>query len=198
MANAKLATANKNDNDEFYTRLEDIAAELCNYKKHFKDKVIFCNCDDPEWSNFWVYFHQNFAEFGLKKLISTHYNADGSASYKMVYTGGADEDIKQWTQYSLKGNGDFRSDECLAILDEADIVVTNPPFSLFREYVAQIIENNKKFIILGNMNAITYKEFFPLIQKNKVWAGYGFNLSMIYKTAYKNTLESNRKYVLAH
>lgn len=172
MAKESLNLAKVNKNDEFYTRLEDIASELCNYKKHFEDKVVFCNCDDPEWSNFWIYFHQNFSEFKLKKLISIHYNHDGSPSYKMEYTGGNDADVKDWHQSTLKGNGDFRSDECVAILKEADIIVTNPPFSLFRSYTSQLMEHKKKFVIIGNQNAITYKEFFPLLKNNEVWLGY--------------------------
>ena len=197
MAKETLNNAKKNKSDEFYTLLEDVASELCNYKRHFENKIIFCNCDDPEWSNFWKYFHQNFTEFKIKKLIATHYDSNENSSYVMEYMGGNDQDIKCWKQRHLKGDGDFRSDECVEILKEADIIVTNPPFSLFREYLSQLMEYNKKFIILGNMNALTYKEVFPLIKDNKMWIGYGFNLSMIYKTAYKNTLESNRKYVIS-
>lgn len=170
--NSNLASAKKEKNDEFYTQLVDVSKELSNYSAFFSGKVVLCNCDDPEWSNFWIYFHQNFSDLGLKKLISTHYNIDGTPSYKMEYDGGNDIDIKCWKQTSLKGNGDFRSRECIEILKQADIVVTNPPFSLFREYVAQLMEYEKKFIIIGNKNAITYKEFFPLLKDNKVWIGY--------------------------
>lgn len=172
MAKSTLDAAKTNKNDEFYTRLEDIATELCNYKKHFENKIVLCNCDDPEWSNFWIYFHNNFSEFKLKKLISTHYNKDGSPSYKMEYSGGNDEDAREGRKIPLKGNGDFRSEECIEILKEADVVVTNPPFSLFREYIQQLVENKKEFVILGNPNAITYKDFFPLLKNNKVWIGY--------------------------
>ena len=132
MATKTLKEARENKDDEFYTRLEDISEELNNYKKHFKDKIVLCNCDDPEWSNFWIFFHQNFEEFGLRKLISTHYNKDGSSSYVMEYTGGNDVDPKDWHQRSLKGNGDFASEECVKLLKGADIISTNPPKSLFQ------------------------------------------------------------------
>ena len=121
--------------DEFYTQLTDVAKELMHYKAHFKDKIVLCNCDDPTWSAFWKYFHLNFAELGLKKLISTHYDRE-EATYKMEYAGGNDNDIEVGVKTPLEGNGDFRNQECLDLLDECDIVVTNPPFSLFREYVA--------------------------------------------------------------
>lgn len=167
-----LHKAKVNKNDEFYTRMEDISKELSNYKRHFKDKVIFCNCDDPEWSNFWIFFHQSFEAYGLKKLIATHYNADGSPSYVMEYEGGNDVDPKDWHQRQLKGNGDFASEECIELLNQCDIVITNPPFSKFREYISLLMKHDKKFIIIGNKNAITYKEFFPLLKDNKVWEGY--------------------------
>ena len=141
------------------------------YKHHFKDKTVFCNCDDPTWSAFWKYFHLNFEALGLKKLISTHYDKT-EPTYKMEYTGGDDNDIEVGVKTPLEGNGDFRNQECLALLDEADIVVTNPPFSLFREYVACLMEHKKKFLIIGNKNSITYKEFFPLIKDDKIWIGY--------------------------
>lgn len=157
-------------NDEFYTQLTDVSKELMHYKKHFKDKIVLCNCDDPTWSAFWKYFHLNFSALGLKKLISTHYDKN-EPTYKMEYTGGDDNDIEVGVKTPLEGNGDFRNQECLDLLDEADIVVTNPPFSLFREYVAVLMEHEKKFLIIGNKNAITYKEFFPLIKEDKVWIG---------------------------
>ena len=173
--NANLRKADKVENDEFYTILDDIAAEVCNYKKHFKDKVVFCNCDDPEWSNFWQYFHMNFTEFGLKKLISTHYNKDGSPSYKMEYMGGNDADIKMWNEVKLTGDGDFRSPECVEILKEADIVVTNPPFSIAREdFIPLLFAHNKKFLIIGDLNWISYKTIFPLLKENKMWLGYNY------------------------
>lgn len=171
MGNRNLQAAKTNKNDEFYTQLTDVAKELRHYKAHFKDKVVFCNCDDPTWSAFWKYFHLNFAELGLKKLISTHYDRE-EATYKMEYTGGDDNDIEVGIKTPLEGNGDFRNKECLDLLDESDIVVTNPPFSLFREYVATLMEYQKKFLIIGNKNAITYKEFFPLLKNNEVWIGY--------------------------
>lgn len=168
--NTNLHKAKNAKNDEFYTQLTDVAKELMHYKKHFKDKIVFCNCDDPTWSAFWKYFHLNFAELGLKKLISTHYDRE-EATYKMEYTGGDDNDIDVGVKTPLEGNGDFRSQECLDLLDECDIVVTNPPFSLFREYVAVLMEHEKKFLIIGNKNAITYKEFFPLLKDDEVWIG---------------------------
>lgn len=174
MANKNLHAAKTAKNDEFYTQLADIEKELYHYRDFFRGKVVFCNCDDPEYSNFWKYFQMNFFFLGLKKLISTHYEPD-SQSYKMeiiaadLPTGQAA--FPDYVKTSLEGDGDFRSEECIEILKEADVVVTNPPFSLFREYVAQLMEYDKKFIIIGNINAITYKEFFPLLKGDKVWIG---------------------------
>lgn len=168
--NGNLHAAKTAKNDEFYTQLTDVSKELMHYRKHFKGKIVFCNCDDPTWSAFWKYFHLNFEVLGLKKLISTHYDKTQS-TYKMEYNGGDDNDIEVGVITPLEGNGDFRNTECIELLKEADIVVTNPPFSLFREYVAQLIEYDKKFLIIGNMNAITYKEIFPLLKENKVWLG---------------------------
>ena len=156
--------------DEFYTTIEDVAEELRHYKKHFAGKVVLCNCDDPTWSAFWRYFHLNFSELGLKKLIATHYDRT-EPTYKMEYEGGDDNDVEVGVKTPLEGNGDFRSRECLDLLDECDIVVTNPPFSLFREFVGTLMERKKKFLIIGNMNAITYKEIFPLIRDNQMWVG---------------------------
>ena len=181
-ANANLHKAKNAKNDEFYTQLTDVSKELMHYKHHFKDKIVFCNCDDPTWSAFWKYFHLNFEALGLKKLISTHYDKT-EPTYKMEYTGGDDNDIEVGVKTLLEGNGDFRNQECLDLLDEADIVVTNPPFSLFREYVACLMEHKKKFLIIGNINAITYKEFFPLLKENKVWVGnksFSGGMNMIY------------------
>ena len=179
-ANANLHKAKNAKNDEFYTQLTDVSKELMHYKHHFKDKIVFCNCDDPTWSAFWKYFHLNFSALGLKKLISTHYDKT-EPTYKMEYTGGDDNDIEVGVKTPLEGNGDFRNQECLDLLDEADIVVTNPPFSLFREYVACLMEHKKKFLIIGNMNAITYKEFFPLLRNNEVWLGCtNFNVGMYF------------------
>ena len=168
--NDNLHKAKDAKNDEFYTRIEDVAEELRHYKKHFAGKVVLCNCDDPTWSAFWRYFHLNFAELGLKKLISTHYDRT-EPTYKMEYEGGDDNNVEVGVKTPLEGNGDFRNRECLDLLDESDIVVTNPPFSLFREYVAVLMKHQKKFLILGNMNALTYKEIFPLVRDNQLWYG---------------------------
>ena len=168
--NDNLHKAKDAKNDEFYTRIEDVAEELRHYKKHFAGKDVLCNCDDPTWSAFWRYFHLNFAELGLKKLISTHYDRT-EPTYKMEYEGGDDNNVEVGVKTPLEGNGDFRNRECLDLLDESDIVVTNPPFSLFREYVAELMKHQKKFLILGNMNALTYKEIFPLVRDNQLWYG---------------------------
>lgn len=179
--NDNFYTARISKNDEFYTQLSDIENECKHYRKHFKDKIIYCNCDDPTYSNFWKYFHLNFEFLGLKKLISVHYLSNDSNSYKFEYTGGNDEDIIFGTRTNLKSNGDFRNQECIDVLQEADIIVTNPPFSLFREYVVQLIKYDKKFIIWGNNNAVTYKEFFPYIKDNKVWLGHIVNKTCIFR-----------------
>ena len=168
--NANLHKAKDAKNDEFYTQLTDVSKELMHYKQHFKDKTALCNCDDPTLSAFWKYFHLNFSALGLKKLISTHYDKT-QPTYKMEYTGGNDNDIEVGVKTSLEGNGDFRNQECLDILDEADIVVTNPPFSLFREYVAVLMEHEKKFLIIGSLNAVKYSECFPFIMNNQMWLG---------------------------
>ena len=210
--NSNLHKANIAKKDEFYTQLVDIELELKHYRKHFKDKVVFCNCYDPYESNFFKYFAMNFNYLGLKKLIATCYmgspvmgeqfdqlslfdilpseeNMPKKFPYKIEITevidingdGAIDlADVtyllrnRKNTLSLLEGNGDFRSQECVEIIKQADIVVTNPPFSLFREYVAQLIEYDKKFLIIGNQNAITYKEIFPLIKDNKMWLGFGF------------------------
>ena len=177
--NTGLKNANKAKNDEFYTQLSDIERELWRYKDQFKRKIILCNCDDPEESNFFRYFALGFEFLGLKKLIATHYE-DSKPSYKLEITNWLDLnhdgkiDFKDAMKTPLKQNGDFRSPECIELLKESDIVVTNPPFSLFREYVAQLFEYEKKFIIIGNQNSITYKEIFKLIKDDKMWLGYGF------------------------
>ena len=169
-ANSNLRKASTEKNDEFYTQFIDVSKELIHYKQHFKDKIVLCNCDDPTMSAFWKYFHLNFKALGLKKIISTHYDKT-RPTYKMEYTGGNDNDIKVGVKTPLEGNGDFRSQECIDILDESDIVVTNPPFSLAREYIACLVEHNKCFLIIGDMNWISYKEFFPFLQDNKIWLG---------------------------
>ena len=168
--NQNLHRAKKAKNDEFFTQLSDIENELIHYREHFNGKVVYCNCDDPTQSNFVKYFQINFDQLGLKKLIATGYRKD-SRGIKLVY----DSDNKDANVQLLEGDGDFRSEECVKLLDEADIVVTNPPFSLFREYVAKLVGYDKKFLIIGNMNAITYKEIFPLIKANKIWVGHNFN-----------------------
>lgn len=222
--NTNLARANREKNDEFYTRLTDIEKELRHYRKHFKGKTILCNCDDPFESNFFKYFVLNFNKLGLKKLIATCYatssisNKELSLSkvlgndeakegrpYKAVVTkiydatgdGGIDMlDVAKLFKMGenelteLKEDGDFRSDECLELLKEVDIVVTNPPFSLFREYVATLVEYDKKFIIIGNQNAITYKEIFPLLKDNIIWLG---NNNPAPKLFYVPTLLEERK-----
>ena len=188
VSNKSLHNANKAKNDEFYTQLSDISNEMKNYREHFKDKVIFCNCDDPRVSNFFHYFSYNFEKLGLKKLITTCYknknlnlfteNLSEDAIY-LEYTGDKDGNripsIDEIWIKNLEWDGDFRSPECIELLKQSDIVVTNPPFSLFREYVAQLQEYDKKFIIIGNMNSITYKEIFGLIKENKIWFGHWFN-----------------------
>ena len=163
--NKNLTAAKRIKNDEFYTRLEDIEKELTNYKEYFKDKIIYCNCDDVEYSNFYKYFKDNFNELGIKKIIATNLSLNKTA-YKTEFDNNSKE-----VRTRLCGNGDFRSEECVELLKSADLVVTNPPFSLFREYIAQLIKYNKKFLIIGNMNAATYKEIFPFFKNNQVWFG---------------------------
>ena len=182
--NKNFEGAKKAKNDEFYTQRSDIENELKHYKKHFKDKVVYCNCDDPRVSNFFIYFSNNFEKLGLKRLIGTCYkNRDPNLfsqdnSEQAVYleyegdkNGNNMPDDDEIGVKPLKGNGDFRSAECVELLKQADIVVTNPPFSLFREYVAQLIQYDKKFLIIGNGNSITYKEIFKYIKENKIWLG---------------------------
>lgn len=171
MANTSLHTAKAAKNDEFYTRLEDIIEEMSHYTDKFRGKVVYCNCDDPTWSNFWKYLHNNFSVLGLKKLISTHYEADGSPSYKMEYEGGDDLNTEVGTITPLKGNGDFRSEECMEILCSCDVVITNPPFSLFVPYINHLLEYEKPFILIANKNALHNKDLFPYIRDNKAWVG---------------------------
>jgi len=176
--NKDLNKASKAKKDEFYTQLCDIEKELGHYKDHFKGKIVFCNCDDPEESNFWNYFALNFEFLGLKKLVSTHFEKEKS-SYKLEIVKDINKDGKinklDTIKTRLKQNGDFRSPECIKILSEVDIVVTNPPFSLFREYVAKLIEYNKKIVIIGNINALSYREIFRLIKENKIWLGHSIH-----------------------
>lgn len=178
VSNQNLHKAKKSKNDEFYTQLIDIEKELKHYREYFRGKVIFCNCDDPEESHFWKYFSENFEFLGLRRLIATHYEIE-KPSYKLEIVADTNGDGKinklDTIRTPLMQDGDFRSSECIEILRESDIVVTNPPFSLFREYVAQLFEHDKKFIIVWHQNAITYKEIFGLIKENKIWLGYGFS-----------------------
>ena len=175
-------------NDEFYTILADVERELKHYKKHFKNKVVFCNCDDPRVSSFFHYFSYNFEQLGLKKLITTCYKNqqmelfsthDSERAIWLEYNGDKNEnkipDPSEIGLHNFEKDGDFRSEECIELLKEADIVVTNPPFSLFREYVMQLMKYNKKFLIIGTWNAVSYKETIPLIKNNKMWIGVNSN-----------------------
>lgn len=206
MANKTLSEAKRAKKDEFYTQLTDIEKELGHYREHFQGKTVLCNCDDPKVSNFFVYFVRNFKELGLKRLITTCYKNNQPDLFSqnnceqavwLDYQGGDDNnpDVTKVaaTARPLNGNGDFRSAECKELLKQADIVVTNPPFSLFREYVAQLIEYDKKFLIIGSYNAITYKEIFPLIKENKLWLGYGFHAGNAY---FKIPEESQNNYAI--
>lgn len=183
--NKNLQAANKAKKDEFYTQLCDIENELRHYREHFRGKTVLCNCDDPRVSNFFHYFAYNFEQLGLKRLITTCYKSQNADLFSRN-----DQEQAIWLEYlgdrngnrvpdaeeigirPLKGDGDFRSPECIELLKQADIVVTNPPFSLFREYVAQLVKYEKKFLIIGNKNAITYKQIFPLLKDNHIWLGY--------------------------
>jgi hypothetical protein len=223
MANKNLTNAKRAKNDEFYTQFGDIQKEIQAYLDYnsdaFRNKVVYCNCDDPFESNFFRYFVLNFNKLGLKRLVTTSYkpspvantqlglfgddktlapakgrpkvtankfiinevkdvDGDGEFNLKDVAKQLKANKHNEWTP--LKGDGDFRSDECVELLKQSDIVVTNPPFSLFREYVKQLFDYNKKFVIIGNMNAITYKEIFPLIKNNKLWLGNGFHAGNAY------------------
>lgn len=201
--NSSLNAAGNAKENEFYTRYEDIQAELNHYEKHFKGKIVLCNCDDPFESNFCKFFLRNFNYLGLRRLICTSYFSSPVIGKQMILLdeegkpvkqghgyvmdisevpmkngrGVSDDDIERLLKSKkrgvkkLKGDGDFRSEECIEYLKQADIVVTNPPFSLFREYVAQLMEYKKKFLIIGNQNNVTYKEIFPLLQHNKIWLG---------------------------
>ena len=180
----QLHQAKKTKHNEFYTQLTDIENELRYYKTHFKDKIVYCNCDDPRVSKFFLYFSLKFEDFGLKKLITTCYKNqtfdlfsrhDSEKAIYLEYEGDRDgnrrADPDEIEVKYLKGDGDFRNKECIELLRQADIVCTNPPFSLFRQYISQLIEYKKKFLIIGNMNAISYIDVFPLIKENKVWLG---------------------------
>lgn len=197
--NTNLHNAKRAKNDEFYTQLSDIEKEMAHYKDFFKGKIVYCNCDDARESNFFKFFANNFESLGLKKLISTGYKENGKG-VKFVYEGDKNGnfmvDDTEVVMTELDGNGDFRSEECIELLKECDVVVTNPPFSLFREYIAQLMKYGKKFIILGNMNAITYKEIFPYIKNNELWWGcslHGTKCHFIVPNSYEgnNVFEEN-------
>lgn len=243
--NTVLGAAKTAKKDEFYTQLTDIEKEVRHYKKHFKDKVVLCNCDDPFESNFFKYFVLNFNKLGLKKLIATCYStspirgkqfdytvdSDGQMSffienvetnslindkatdtskkpYKAIVTtvydktgdGGLDMlDIAKLFESGenqleeLTGDGDFRSEECINILKEADIVVTNPPFSLFRDYINALVKYDKKFLVIGHQNAIKYSDLFPLFMENKIWLGYGFQGNVgFFESPYEDTAVSSQ------
>ena len=187
-SNNKLQSAISAKKDEFYTQLSDIENELRHYREHFKGKTVLCNCDDPRVSNFFKYFALNFEILGLKRLICTCYKNNQPDLFSMnecekavfiIYDGDKNgnkvPDLEEIEVVPLKGDGDFRRAGCIELLQQADIVCTNPPFSLFREYLAQLIQYGKKFLIIGNQNAIHYREVFPLIKDNLMWLGYGFN-----------------------
>jgi len=181
--NELLQKAKKSKSDEFYTQLSDIESELQHYKSHFKDKVVFCNCDDPRISNFFNYFASNFNELGLKKIITAcyseqvrdlfNYKEEHENGFFFEFSGKTEENNKPSSTdvVYFNGDGDFRSKESIELLKQSDIVVTNPPFSLFREFIAQLVKYDKKFLVIGNINAITYKEIFKLIKENKAWLG---------------------------
>lgn len=190
-----MTTARLAKNDEFYTQMSTIEKEVVHYKEHFKNKVVYCNCDDFRESNFFDYFVNNFEILGLKKLIASCYK-----SREVTLFDTKNKNKAFWVEYLGKqvnnsllgaesinvnyfeGDGDFRSGECVELLNQADIVVTNPPFSLFREYIAQLIEYDKKFLVLGNLNAISTKDIFPLIKNDKMWAGHSFNKFVKFRT----------------
>ena len=199
--NNNLHTAKTAKNDEFYTMLTDIEKEMRYYKDFFKGKVVYCNCDDARESNFFKYFSLNFEFLGLKKLISTGYKADGKGVV-LVYEGDKNGnrrvDNEEIIVKELNGDGDLPSEECIEYLKECDVVVTNPPFSLFRQYVKQLMDYGKKFIIIGNNNALTYKDIFQLIKDNKIWLGINSNKTMEFSMpmSYEkwDRIEGNRKY----
>ena len=197
---AGLNAAKKAKKDEFYTQRVDIENELRHYKQHFKGKVVLCNCDDPLESEFFKYFTENFEKLGMKRLVATCYKSQDVDLFSQgecdravyqIYEGDKNgnmtvDDDEVSVRY-LEGDGDFRSAECIEILKQADIVVTNPPFSLFREYIAQLVKFDKKFLVIGHQNAITYKEIFPLFKENRIWLGFGFKGNAAhFKSRYKD------------
>lgn len=187
--NKLLQQAKRSKSDEFYTQLSDIESELQHYKNHFRNKVVYCNCDDPTISNFFKYFVLNFKELGLKKLIASCYkeqemdlfNSNKTENgFYYEYSGTSEENITPTSKdiVYFKGDGDFRNSESIELLKQSDIVVTNPPYSLFREFVAQLVKFKKEFLIIGNINAITYKEIFKLIKENKAWLGINLGIGI--------------------
>ena len=178
--NGNLHQAKRAKNDEFYTQLSDIEKECKHYKQHFNGKIILCNCNDALHTGFATYFSLNFEILGLKELICTSYSME-EGGHGRIYRYHGDKnrngvpDIEEWDQQEMEGNGGFNTPEGVELIKEADIIVTNPPFSLFREFVATLEEYGKKYLILGNMNAITYKEIFPLIKEDKMWLGVTTN-----------------------
>lgn len=212
--NSNLTNAKRTKRDEFYTRIEDVEREMSYYRKYFKGKTVLCNCDDPRISAFYRYFVDSFEFLGLKKLITTCYKSkdkdrfsryDSEKAVWLEYTGGASggvgADPEKIGLHEFEGDGDFRSPECVELLKQADIVVTNPPFSLFTEYISQLLEYDKKFIVLGNKNAVKYKEVFPLFQENKMWFGVNSNMSLFgvpddyYVSRDRLVVENGKRYI---
>lgn len=215
--NWKLVYAKRAKDDEFYTQLCDIERELVHYREHFRGKTVLCNCDDPRISNFFHYFSYNFEFLGLAKLISVCYKNQDRDLFSRNETeraiwleydgdkrGNRVPDPEEIGIHCLDGDGDFRSEESIVLLEQADVVVTNPPFSLFREYVAQLVRFGKRFVIIGNMNAITYKEIFPLMQQDKIWLGcsihggdreFGVPDGHLLRTKSVRTDENGKRYV---
>jgi hypothetical protein len=196
--NRSLHAARATKQDEFYTQLSDIEKELVHYKRHFKNKTVLCNCDDPRVSNFFKYFLNNFEVLHLRKLLTTCYQNDKPDLFSQhksprgIYFEYSGEqkvrrlpDPAKITPRELSHDGDFRSEECCNLLKQADIVVTNPPFSLFREYVTQLVESNKRFLCIGNHNALTYKEIFTLIRDDKIWLGYSHPVAFMVPAHYE-------------
>ena len=197
-ANSSLHAAKATKQDEFYTQLPDIEKEVRHYTAHFAGKTVLCNCDDPRVSNFFRYFALNFERLKLKKLITTCYKSNDADLFSthtaekgkcLIYEGDKDGDRipgpDETAITDLRGDGDFRSKECVKLLEEADIVVTNPPFSLFREYVEQLVVQDKKFLIVGNQNAISYKEMFTLVKEDKMWLGYSHPVAFVVPDHYE-------------
>ena len=184
MAGKNLDIAKQQKRDEFYTLYSDIEKELIHYTKHFRNKIIYCNCDDHNGiglgtpkSNFLKYLADNFQAFGIKKVIATHYEKGGRSTMYILDKDNTGDGIicsEDISEIPMNGDGDFRSEECIKYLKQADIVITNPPFSLFREYISQLIKYKKKFLVIGHQNAISYKDIFKLIKEQKIWLGYGF------------------------